>query len=773
MLCWSRSDYTKQGKLAGAGRNRIKEGWSSRMSPASAINPQHDLAGAVTGMETVRVAVAVPVADAYDYGVGSLGPLSRGTVVWVPFGPRQVAGIVLGPGQADVNPARLKMISACAPVPICAPAFVDFIERVAVWNFARLGGVVKMVLSQPKALAPPPQQKLLRAVTPLPADANVTKTRQRVLDQLAGGMAMISADLQREAGVSPAVISAMISAGMVHADLVSADARPPQPDITKSGPTLTDDQSTAATIFCQSIGTGFTPYLLDGVTGSGKTEVYFEAVSRALAAGQQVLILLPEIALSAAWRMRFTQRFGCAPVEWHSDIGIGQKRRAWRAAADGQAQVVVGARSALFLPFANLGLIVVDEEHEHAFKQEEQVIYQARDMAVMRAQIEDCPIILASATPSLESWVNAGETGERQRYERVILPKRVKNAQLPEIKAVDMRQTPPERGRWLAPPLVEAITDRLERGEQTLLYLNRRGYAPLTLCGGCGHKVTCPNCDSWMVAHRLAGRLRCHHCGHETRPKDACSACGQTDTMQACGPGVERVAEEVLMRFPDASFAVLSSDTIGTPKAADAFIRSVIDGDVDIIIGTQMAAKGHHFPNLTLVGVVDADLGLAGGDLRAAERTFQILAQVAGRAGRESRPGTAMLQTLEAENPVLQTLLTGNRDAFLAQEAEARQLAGMPPYGRLAAIILTADSEERLFAGMKLLAQTRPYFQNVDIFGPAPAPLSFLKGRHRGRFLVRTTKVVNIQAILHGWLDEIKLPAGVKMQVDIDPYNFL
>ena len=739
------------------------------MPPASEANLQTDL----MGMATVRVAVAVPVADAYDYGVGPLGALPRGTVVWVPFGPRQVAGIVLGPGQADVDPARLKLISGCAPVPVCAAAFVDFIERVAAWNFARLGGVVKMVLSQPKALTAPPQQKLLRAATAILADANMTKARQRVLDQLAGGTAMISADLQREAGVSAAVITAMLTAGMLHADLVSADARPPRPDISKSGPTLTDDQSAAATIFCQSIGSGFTPFLLDGVTGSGKTEVYFEAVSKALAAGQQVLILLPEIALSAAWRLRFTQRFGCVPVEWHSDIGMGRKRQAWRAAADGQAQVVVGARSALFLPFANLGLIVVDEEHEHAFKQEEQVIYQARDMAVMRAQIEDCPIVLASATPSLESWVNAGETGERQRYQRVVLPKRVKNAQLPEIKAVDMRQTPPERGRWLAPPLVEAIADRLENGEQSLLYLNRRGYAPLTLCGGCGHKVTCPNCDSWMVAHRLAGRLRCHHCGHETRPKDACTACGQTDMMQACGPGVERVAEEVLMRFPEASFAVLSSDTIGTPKAADAFIRSVIDGDVDIIIGTQMAAKGHHFPNLTLVGVVDADLGLAGGDLRAAERTFQILAQVAGRAGRESRPGMALLQTLEAENPVLQTLLTGNRDAFLAQEAQARQLAGMPPYGRLAAIILTADSEDRLFAGLKLLAQAQPYFQNVDIFGPAPAPLAFLKGRHRGRFLVRTTKAVNIQAILHGWLDEIKLPAGVKMQVDIDPYNFL
>lgn len=359
------------------------------------------------------------------------------------------------------------------------------------------------------------------------------------------------------------------------------------------------------------------------------------------------------------------------------------------------------------------------------------------------------------------------------RYEHVVLANRVKNAQLPTIEAIDMRQTPPERGRWLSPPLVSAIEERLEKGEQSLLFLNRRGYAPLTLCGACGHKLTCPNCDSWMVAHRLAGKLKCHHCGHETRPSNKCQACKQEDAMQACGPGVERLAEEVLNRFPDARFAVLSSDTVGTPKMAEAFIQSVMDGDVDIIIGTQMAAKGHHFPNLTLVGVVDADLGLAGGDLRAAERTFQMLSQVAGRAGRESIPGVALLQTLEAENPVLQSILSGNRDEFLAQEAAARRVAGMPPYGQLAALILSSHEEERLFSALKLLAATQPYYKNVDIFGPAAAPLSFLKGRYRGRFLIRSSKSVDIQAILTSWLGETKIPSGVKLQVDIDPYNFL
>jgi len=427
----------------------------------------------------------------------------------------------------------------------------------------------------------------------------------------------------------------------------------------------------------------------------------------------------------------------------------------------------------LFLPFSRLGLIIVDEEHEHAFKQEDQVIYQARDMAVLRGQLDDVPVVLASATPSLESWVNAGKTGLPPRYDYLALPKRVHGAQLPNISAIDLRATPPERGRWLAPPLVEAIESRLKAGEQSLLFLNRRGYAPLTLCGACGTKVTCPNCDSWMVAHRLAGRLRCHHCGHESRPSNDCKSCGAKDQMQACGPGVERLAEEVLIRFPEARFALLSSDTVGTPKAAEAFIQSVSDGEVDIIIGTQMAAKGHHFSHLTLVGVVDADLGLAGGDLRAAERTFQMLSQVAGRAGRESRPGSAMLQTLEPENPVLVSLIAGDRDSFLLQEAAARQAAGMPPFGQLAAIIIASPSEDRLFEAIHQLASTRPHFDSVQIYGPAIAPIGFLKGKHRARLLIRADKSVNIQHILQGWLVTIKLPSSVRMQIDIDPYSFL
>ncbi len=735
-----------------------------------------------SSQKTVRVAVAVPLDRTFDYNyegpvvdgpvADGPGPLPRGTIVSVPFGPRELNGIVLGPGDGTVPATTLKPIMAVAPLPPLPAAFVDFLERVASWTMAPIGGVVKMALSQPQALLPPPQRRVYCRPAMPPADERLTDARRRVVAVLEMAGALSAADLQREAGVSASVITAMAKAGSLELLLVSDSEPPPRPR-PLSAPPPTADQAAAMRDITTKLAAGFTPLLLDGVTGSGKTEVYFDAVEKVVAAGRQALILLPEIALSAAWKQRFADRFGVPPTEWHSDIAPGRKRRAWRHIALGEASVVVGARSALFLPFSDLGLIVVDEEHEHAYKQEDQVTYHARDMAVLRARLQNCPVILATATPSLESWANAGMVGDPPRYHHISLPHRVGDAQLPEIAAVDLRRTPPERGRWLAPPLVEAITARLEAGEQSLLFLNRRGYAPLTLCGACGHKVTCPNCDSWMVIHRLAGRLKCHHCGYEAQPRRGCVECGEEDSMQACGPGVERLAEEVLQRFPEARFAVFSSDTITTPGSAESFVRSVVDGEVDIIIGTQMAAKGHHFPNLTLVGIVDADLGLAGGDLRAAERSFQMLAQVAGRAGRASRPGVAMLQTMDSTNPVMEALLSGDRDKFLKAESESRRHAGMPPFARLASLVLSAPDPQRLQAAMQMLESSRPHYHGVDIFGPSLAPLGFLRGRHRGRALVRADKAVDIQAVIAAWLAAISLPSGVRLQVDIDPYSFV
>ena len=720
----------------------------------------------------MRVAVAVPLDRAFDYSTADGAPLERGTIVGVPFGPRQLYGIVLGPGEGDLTPESLKVVSEVPALAPLAPAFVDFLERVAAWTMAPIGSVAKMALSQPQALQPPPQRKLYRRPSPPREDERLTSARQRVADILGLAGAMPSAELQREAGVSAGVITGMAAAGSLDMVLVSDEAPPPPPRLS-GGPALSPDQTSAADAIGSMLGKGFGPVLLDGVTGSGKTEVYFDAVSRTIEAGRQVLILLPEIALSAAWKQRFRDRFGVMPTEWHSDVAAGRKRRAWRHAQSGAAQVVVGARSALFLPFADLGLIIVDEEHEQAYKQEDQVVYHARDMAVLRARLESCPIVLATATPSLESWVNAGKVGDAPRYRHISLPKRIGLAQLPDIRAVDLRQTPPERGRWLAPPLVAAIAERLEAGEQSLLFLNRRGYAPLTLCGSCGHKVTCPNCDSWMVMHRLAGRLKCHYCGYDSRPQRDCAHCGEEDSMQACGPGVERLAEEVLHRFPEARFAVFSSDTVASPGSAESFVASVTQGEVDIIVGTQMAAKGHHFPNLTLVGIVDADLGLAGGDLRAAERSFQMLAQVAGRAGRADRPGLAMLQTMDSSNAVMRALLSGDRDRFLATEAESRRLASMPPFARLAALVLSASDPQRLQAAMQMLASSRPHFHGVSVYGPSLAPLGFLRGRHRGRVLIQAEKGVDLQAVIDGWVTQLSLPPGIRLQVDIDPYSFL
>ena len=723
--------------------------------------------------DRVSVVLATPVPGCFDYLVPPHLSVGIGSVVIAPFGNRHLPGIVLGAADGNVAAEKLRCLKDIAAVSALPEPLMLFMKRFAEWTVSPLGAVAKMVLSQPSALAPPTLQKqfTLSEITQL--DKPLTPARQRVFDLMADGKRRVASDISVAASVSKAVITGMVAQGLLAVEHVAADQPPPSPRDDVPGLTLSSTQAAAACDLSAMIGCGFSVTLLDGVTGSGKTEVYFEAVKAALQAGQQILILLPEIALSAAWRNRFAARFGVMPVEWHSDVSAAQKRRAWRFTLEGKLSVLVGARSALFLPFKNLGLIIVDEEHENNFKQEDQVIYQARDMAVLRAQIESCPIILASATPSLESWVNAGATGGAARYRHVVLSDRALGASLPQIKAIDLRKTPPERGRWLAPPLVAAIEQRLKDGEQTLLFLNRRGYAPLTLCGTCGAKETCPYCDSWMVAHRLAGRMRCHHCGHETQLREDCLKCGQRDSMQACGPGVERLAEEVGWRFPEAKFAVLSSDTIGTPKAAQNFIQLVQAGELDIIVGTQMAAKGHHFPNLTLVGVVDADLGLAGGDLRAGERTFQMLSQVAGRAGRESLKGEALLQTLDPDNTVLTSLLGGDRNQFLANEAVSRAQAGMPPFTQLASVILSSPDDTKLREAMRLLAASRPAFDHVDCFGPAMAPLAYLKGRHRARFLLRAEKTIDLQSILQGWISNVKLPIQVRLQIDIDPYSFL
>ncbi len=547
----------------------------------------------------------------------------------------------------------------------------------------------------------------------------------------------------------------------------------PLPDPDHPGSVLSPAQAEAAASLVEAAAGGFSVTLLDGVTGAGKTEVYLEAIAAALRSGRQALVLLPEIALSAQWLERFERRFGLAPALWHSDLTPRTRRVTWQAVAEGAARVVVGARSALFLPFAEIGLIVVDEEHESAFKQEEGVIYHARDMAVVRARLAAAPCVLVSATPSLETLVNAASG----RYHRIRLPERHGGARLPAVAAIDLRSTPPERGQFLSPPLRDALTETFARGEQAMLFLNRRGYAPLTLCRACGHRLQCPNCSAWLVEHRANSRgahlLQCHHCGHTLAPPALCPACGAAGTLTPVGPGVERVTEEAASAFPDARLLVMASDTLTGPHAAAAAAAAIIGREVDLVIGTQIVAKGWHFPHLTLVGVVDADLGLTGGDLRAGERTFQLLHQVAGRAGRAEAPGSVLIQTFAPEHPVMQALVSGDLDAFMESEAAARRPGHWPPFGRLAALIVSARAVEAADAVAAALGRAAPSAAFITVLGPAPAPLSLLRGRHRRRLLLKTARDIAPQKLIRAWLGRVKIPSEVEVRVDIDPISFL
>ena len=521
-------------------------------------------------------------------------------------------------------------------------------------------------------------------------------------------------------------------------------------------------------------GGGYATTLLRGVTGSGKTEVYLEAVAETLRMGRQALVLLPEIALSAEFIDRVEARFGARPGEWHSGITRTERRRLWHMAGRGEVGVVVGARSALFLPFRDLGLIVVDEEHDSSYKQDETVHYSARDMAVLRASIEGAQVVLASATPSVETWVNAA-TG---KYRRVDLRARYGEAELPDMAAIDLRKEEMPSGRWISPTLGRAVEERLERGEQSLLFLNRRGYAPVTTCRACGHQIGCDDCDARMVEHRFQRRLICHQCGASKPIPVACPACGVEGKLAAIGPGVERLGEEVAERFPGKRAVVLSSDLYTSARALKETIANIAAGDADIIIGTQIVAKGHNFPALTLVGVIDADLGLQGADLRAAERSFQLMRQVAGRAGRQAgdRPGVALLQTHQPEHPVIRAILSGDDEAFWNAEAESRHAARMPPFSRLAGIILSHPDQPVVEAYAQELARRAGPLDEIgaELFGPAPAPIARVRARYRVRMLVRAPRQAPLQSAIAAWLAKApKAPTNLRLAVDIDPQSFL
>ena len=717
----------------------------------------------------VPVLLPYPFAGPFDYKVPPGMHPRPGDLVLVPLNRRAEVGVVWdGPGDGTLADSRLKPVTALLDAPPMRADLRQLIDWIAAYTLAPPGDVLAMAL-RVNALRPDAPATGWRRAEPLP-DTRITPPRQKVLDALVAGEVRGGADLAKTAGVSTAVIRGMADAGLLLPAVIQAAPPFLLPDPEHPGPVLSEAQAEAATALREAVAAqAFSVTLLDGVTGSGKTEVYHEAIAECLRRGRQALILLPEIALSSQWLERFTQRFGVAPAAWHSDLPSRLRRITWRAVAAGEAPVVVGARSALFLPFPDLGLVVIDEEHETAFKQEEGVVYHARDMAIVRARLCRAPAVLVSATPSLETTANV----EAGRYRRLHLPDRHGGALLPEIALVDLRDTPPERGQFLAPPLIAAIDATFARGEQAMLFLNRRGYAPLTLCRACGHRMQCPNCTAWLVEHRARRLLQCHHCGHAEPIPPVCPVCAAQHSLTAVGPGIERITEEAAACFPAARTLVMASDTLPGPAAAAEAARAIAAREVDLIIGTQIVAKGWHFPHLTLVGVVDADLGLAGGDLRAAERTVQLLHQVSGRAGRAEAPGRVLLQTFSPEHPVMQALLAGDLPRFMADEAAQRRPGNWPPFGRLAALIVSADSPEAADACARDLARAAPHGDGILVLGPAPAPLAILRGRHRRRLLLKTRREIAVQPLLRAWLAQVVAKGSVRIDVDVDPMSFL
>jgi primosomal protein N' (replication factor Y) (superfamily II helicase) len=719
---------------------------------------------------TSRIAdVLIPLAldTAYSYAVPDGLALEEGDVVQVPLANREVAGVVWG--LRDGQGGNLKKVTGVIEAPNLSPRMRKFLDWIAWYTLAPKGSALAMGLKIPD----PDRQEVARVGVRLAGalPKRMTPARQKVVEIAQDGIVRLKSELAHAAGVSSGVVDGLIDEGTLETVALLAEPVAEMPDPAFGHTALSDGQREAADELVAAMGEEHPPViLLEGVTGSGKTEVYFEAVAEAVRAGRQALILMPEIALTAQFLDRFAARFGVKPATWHSGVTGRRRERLYAAIAAGDVKVVAGARSALFLPYADLGLVIVDEEHETAYKQDDGVHYHARDMAVVRGKIENAPVVLASATPSIESRVNV----ERGRYRHVRLPERFGGRSMPQIRAVDLRREAIPKGRWLSPALVTAVEDTVARGEQALLFLNRRGYAPLTLCRACAHRYECPNCSSWLVEHRFRRSLVCHHCGHVERTPHACVECGSVDSLVPCGPGVERIAEEAAELFPDKRCIVLSSDFPGGTERLRTELAAIAAGEFDIVIGTQLVAKGHNFPLMTLVGVLDADIGLTSGDPRAAERTFQMLQQVTGRAGRGEKPGRALVQTWQPDHPVIAALISGDAERFYAEETRVREMAGLPPFGRLASLIVSAAEREAAEAHARAMALVAEPPPGVTVLGPAEAPLALIRGRYRFRLLVKTEREVDLQAYLRGWMARSpKIRGNTRVSIDVDPQSFL
>lgn len=718
----------------------------------------------------VAVLTAEPLGRALDYKAPE-GGCFIGAFVEVPLGPRRVLGVVWGAGEGGFDLSKVRSITRVLDAAPMAATMRAFLQRAADYTLTPLPAMLRLATRAPGLADPPGPRRVYRRGMAEPD--RMTDARARVLEAFAdfGGAAFTLSELSGLAGVTSGVIKGLVKQGAVLEEDAPRDLPFAVLDADLAGKPLADDQAgAAATLRAAVRGGKYGTTLLKGVTGSGKTEVYLEAVAECLAEGRQALVLLPEIALTADFLARVEQRFGARPGEWHSGVTYTERRRLWRMTGEGGVGLVVGARSALFLPFRDLGLIVVDEEHDTSYKQEDGALYNARDMAVLRASLCDAQVILSSATPCLETWVNA----QAGKYSRIDLTSRFGVAEMPDVRAIDMRAGALEANRWISPTLAAQVRARIAAGEQALIFLNRRGYAPVTICRACGHQIGCDHCDARMVEHRFQKRLVCHQCGESKPMPEVCPHCQAVGRLAPVGPGVERIAEEVAERFPGARVAVLSSDLFASARALKDKILEIAGGGADIVIGTQLVAKGHNFPLLTLVGVIDADLGLQGSDLRAAERTFQLMRQVSGRAGRGTRKGEAYLQTYQPDHAVIRAILSGQEEDFWRAEAAGRQAAGMPPFGRLAGIILSSNDVQQAFDfGAELARRDGPLRRiGAQVFGPAPAPVARVRGRHRVRLLVKGAKGAALQGALAEWVAQLKPPAGLRLTIDIDPQSF-
>lgn len=718
----------------------------------------------------IAVLTTQPLGRTLDYRAPE-GGCHLGAFVEVPLGPRKVLGVVWGPGQGDYEHSKIRQAYRVLDAAPMREEMCLFLKRAADYTLTPLPAMLRLATRAPGLGDPPSMRKIYRRGSGEPD--KMTAARRKVLAALAeyGDLAFTLKELAEMADVGTSVVKGLVAQGAVVEEDSPRDLPFPRLDPSRPGKALTADQAAGAAQLAQAVRSErYGTTLLRGVTGSGKTEVYLEAVAAALTAGRQALVLLPEIALTAEFLTRVQERFGARPAEWHSGATMTERRRIFRMVGQGEAQLVIGARSALFLPYQNLGLIVVDEEHDTSYKQEEGVLYNARDMAVLRASICGAQVVLASATPSLESWANA----QAGKYAKLELTSRFGAAVMPEMRAIDMRVESLPSNRWVSDVLRKEVEARMARGEQSMLFINRRGYAPITLCRACGHQIGCDHCDARMVEHRFLKRLVCHQCGESKPMPTVCPSCNAEDRLAAVGPGVERLAEEATELFPDTRIAALSSDMYGSARALKAEIEDIAAGGADIIIGTQLVAKGHNFPNLTLVGVIDADLGLQGSDLRAAERTFQLMRQVAGRAGRAEKAGVALLQSYQPEHPVIRAILAGDEDEFWAAEARERKAAGVPPYGRMAGIILSGPDVAMVFdAGNQLARQDAPLRAiGAQVFGPAPAPIARVRGRHRVRLLVKAEKSAPLQEALARWVAQLRIKGDLRVAVDIDPQSF-